>query len=386
MRPGAQPRVENCRVILFRYLVREILTTAVAVTLTLLVIVISGRLVAYLGSAASGDLPAGLVFSVIFFRLPGFLELIVPLAFFVSVLLALGRLYVDSEMTVISACGIGSSRLLLMALAPALAVAAIVALFSMVLSPYSTAHAQQLLHNADNVTGLELLSAGRFRVINQGRGRVTYVDEIDKKSGEMIGVFAADRYTENDGSSRQVLVISERGHSEPDPESGERFLVLENGTRYLGQPGELEFQVMDFATMGQRLETPRATPIYRKQDTLTTPELWRSRRPDSRATLQWRVSLALLVLVSTFTAVAMARTDNRRGRYGKLFPAFLLFMVYLVLLNAAREAVGKQQIPANLGLWWVHGLFLLIGLALMFSGDLRRALRARRLVQTAEAR
>lgn len=363
--------------ILFRYLVREILTTAIAVTLTLLVIVISSRLVAYLGSAASGDLPPGLVFSVIFFRLPGFLELIVPLAFFVSVLLALGRLYVDSEMTVISACGIGPLRLLLIVLAPALLVAALVGSLSLLISPASTGHARQLLHDAGNSSGLELLSAGRFRVINQGRGQVTYVDNIDKDSGEMMGVFAADRYTENDGSSRQALIVAERGHSRTDPDSGERYLVLQEGTRYLGQPGELDFQVMDFDTMGQRLETPRSTPIYRKQDTLTTAELWNSRRPDSRATLQWRFSLAILVVVSTLTAVAMSRTNNRRGRYGKLFPAFLLFMVYLVLLNAAREAVSKERLSPLLGLWWVHVLFLLVGLVLIFGGDLRRYWRAR---------
>ena len=77
--------------ILFRYISREILMTMLAVTFTLLVIVISSRLVAYLASAAAGDLPAGLVFSIILFRLPGFLELILPLSFFISVLLALGR-------------------------------------------------------------------------------------------------------------------------------------------------------------------------------------------------------------------------------------------------------------------------------------------------------
>jgi lipopolysaccharide export system permease protein len=118
--------------------------------------------------------------------------------------------------------------------------------------------------------------------------------------------------------------------------------------------------------------------MYRKQDTLTTAELLRSRRPDSRATLQWRISLALLVVVSTLTAVAMARTDNRRGRYGKLFPAFLLFMVYLVLLNAAREAMAKQHLSATVGLWWVHAVFLLIGLAQIFGVQHWRAWRVRR--------
>jgi lipopolysaccharide export system permease protein len=116
--------------------------------------------------------------------------------------------------------------------------------------------------------------------------------------------------------------------------------------------------------------------MYRKQDTLTTAELFRSLRPDSRATLQWRISLALLVMVSTLTAVAMARTDHRRGRYGKLFPAFLLFMVYLVLLNAAREAVAKQHLSASVGLWWVHAVFLSIGMYQLFGVERWRAWRA----------
>lgn len=356
-----------------------------AVTFTLLIIVISSRLVAYLGSAAAGDLPARLVFTVIFFRLPGFLELIMPLAFFISVLLALGRLYVDSEMVVIAACGIGPLRLLAIILVPAVVTALVVGAMSLIVSPYATLRVQQMLHDAGNTTGVELLSAGRFRVINQGRGRVTYVDRMDPLSGEMLGVFAADRFSENDGSNRQVMVVAERGHTDVDPDTGERFLVLQQGTRYLGQPGDLSYQVMDFAKLGQRLEQPRSAPLYRKQDTLSTLELLHSRRPDSRATLQWRISLALLVLVSTLTAMAMARTDHRRGRYGKLFPAFLLFMIYLVLLNAAREAVNKQQLPANWGLWWIHGVFLVVGLLLLFGGDRWRAWRARRALNSGAA-
>lgn len=348
-----------------------------AVTFTLLVIVISGRLVAYLGSAAAGNLPPGLVFTVILFRLPGFLELIMPLAFFISVLLALGRMYVDSEMVVISACGIGPVRLLSIIMVPALLTAAVVASLSLLVSPYTTSRVQTMLHDARNTTGLELLSPGRFRVINQGEGRVTYVDDMDSDTGEMLGVFAADRFSGADGSSRQVLVIAERGHVDVDPDTGERFLVLQKGTRYLGQPGDLAYQVMDFAKLGQRMEQPQATPLYRKQDMLTTTELLQSTSPDSRATLQWRISLGLLVIVSTFLAVAMARTDHRRGRYGKLFPAFLLFMVYLVLLNAAREAVNKERLSADLGLWWIHAVFLLLGLALVFGGDFLRARRAR---------
>ncbi len=146
-----------------------------AVAFTLLVIVISSRLVAYLGSAAAGELPAGLVFSVIFFRIPGFLELILPLAFFISVLLALGRLYVDSEMVVITACGISPLRLCGMVLLPGVLVAALVAATSLWVSPVATLRVQQMLNDAGNSSGFEALGAGRFRVINQGRGRVTHI-------------------------------------------------------------------------------------------------------------------------------------------------------------------------------------------------------------------
>lgn len=364
--------------ILFRYITREILQTMLAVTFTLLVIVICSRLVAYLGSAATGDLPPGLVFSVIGYRLPGFLELIMPLAFFVSVLLVLGRLYVDSEMTVIAACGIGPQRILAMVLVPAVVVSLLVGATSLFVTPTTTLKVKQLLRDAGNATGLDLLTAGTFRVINQGGGRVTYVDRIDPDTGEMIDVFAADRHVDSSGLARQVILIAQRGHTEIDAETGERFLVLSDGTRYLGQPGEREFQLMDFAKLGQLMEQAAATPIYRKQDMLTTSELIRSQRPDSKATLQWRISLALLVLVSTLSAIALARTDHRRGRYGKLFPAFLLFMFYLVLLNVARDAVTKQRLPVEVGLWSVHAVFFVLGLSLLFGSDQIRRWRARR--------
>lgn len=371
--------------ILFRYITREILQSMLAVTLTLLVIVISSRLVSYLGSAAVGDLPPGLVFSVIFYRLPGFLELIMPLAFFVSVLLVLGRLYVDSEMTVMAACGIGPQRVLAMVLVPALVVALLVGATSLLVTPKTTLKVKQMLNDAGNTTGLDLLTAGTFRVINQGQGRVTYVDRIDPDTGEMLDVFAADRNTDSNGSSRQVILVAARGHTEIDPETGERFLILRDGTRYLGQPGEREFQLMNFGKLGQLMETAASAPIYRKQDMLTTGELLQSKQPESKATLQWRISLALLVLVSTLIAVALARTDHRRGRYGKLFPAFLLFMVYFVVLNATRDAVAKQRIPVELGLWWVHGVFLVLGMLLLFGGDQIKRWRAWRIPSEAAA-
>src|SRR3546814_5551804 len=66
---------------------------------------ICGRFIKYLAQAASGALDPGSLFLIMGFRLPGFLQLILPLGLFLGILLAYGRLYLDSEMTVLSATG-----------------------------------------------------------------------------------------------------------------------------------------------------------------------------------------------------------------------------------------------------------------------------------------
>jgi lipopolysaccharide export system permease protein len=266
-----------------------------------------------------------------------------------------------------------------MIMAPALLVAGIVAVTSLFLSPYTAAQVEQMLNDADTATGLDLLVAGRFRFINEGSGRVTYVEQMDKDKREMLGVFATDSTRDQTtGAANQVVVLAERGRVEIEPETGEQFLVLRKGTRYLGQPGSLEFQVMDFAEMGQWLQPREAEVAPRKRDTVPTAELLHSHDPIRIATLQWRLSLPLLVLIAAIAAVALARTDHRRGRYGKLFPAFVLFLVYFLLLSAARDAVGKEHINTLIGMWWVHAVFVGIGLLLMFGGQFWRSWRVRR--------
>jgi lipopolysaccharide export system permease protein len=55
-------------------------------------------------------------------------------------------------------------------------------------------------------------------------------------------------------------------------------------------------------------------------------------------------------------------------------------MTYLALLVAARGALDKGKIPAQLGLWWVHGIFLLLALSMLYWEQLRLKWSARRAV------
>ena len=131
--------------ILFRYFLREIIQATLAVSFVLLLIVMSGRLAKYLAQASSGDLAVDVVFLVVLYRIPDFLPLVLPLGFFIGILLAYGRLYVESEMVVTQACGIGKRYLLLVTLLPAALVAAIVAYLSLLGAPESLSKATACL-------------------------------------------------------------------------------------------------------------------------------------------------------------------------------------------------------------------------------------------------
>lgn len=355
--------------ILFRYMAREVLVTMLAVTAALLVIIMSSRLIKYLAEVAEGNMAADLLFMIMLYRLPNFLEVIVPLGFFIGILLAYGRLYVDSEMTVMSACGLSRERLIVYTLIPAFAVAAVVGGMSLVLSPGGIAAYKRLLQDSKSADALKLAVEARFRA-DRG-GSVSYIGTVEN-DGSMRDIFVANPMRGPKDRDLLVVTSAESGRLVNDTATGQYYLSLDSGTRYIGEAGEVDYEIVSFQRYGQWLLN-RSAPDYRREiDGASTADLFGSADPEATATLQWRISLALLVPIVALIAVALSETDHRRGRFGKLFPAFILYMLYLVGLNAARDAVAKGNLAPVPGLWGVHGIFLLIGLVLLYWEPFRR--------------
>ena len=347
-----------------------------AVSFTLLVIVMSGRLVKYLAQAAAGDLAPNVLLSIMLYRVPSFLELVLPMGLFIGILLSYGRLYVESEMTVMSACGMSTRRLSLYTLIPSFFVAIVVGYTSLVASPYGISKVQDIFQNAKNTSGLETLVAGRFR-IEAKTGRVTYIERLNNEQQLMEEVFSAQPRLNKAGVLELSVTLAEQGRIAVSQQDSSRFLLLSDGYRYLGEPGQKLFQVTQFEEFAQLISAPTNNPSrYKKTDARSTRELLKGSTLEDKATLQWRISLMVLVPILALIAQALSKTDHRRGRYVKMLPAFLIYIIYLVLLNAARDAIEKDKLSVELGMWWVHGLFLLIALLLLFGGDVTRKLKA----------
>lgn len=357
--------------IVFRYLSREVLVTLSAVSAVLLVIIMSGRFIKYLAQAAQGLLDPGVLFMIMGFRLPGFLQLILPLGLFLGILLAYGRLYLDSEMTVLSATGMSQQRLMLYSLAPALLVALLVAWLSLGLAPQGVAQVAKILNEQDALTEFDTLVPGRFQAMKDG-SRVTYTEGLSEDRSELAGVFISEKRFSRQGDKERgiTVLVAESGRQEIQAD-GSRYLILENGYRYDGNPGKADYRAVQYDTYGVLLPKPTVSGEISEREAVPTRELIGSSNGRWQSELQWRLSLPLLVFVITLLAVPLSRVNPRQGRFLKLLPAILLYMAYLALLIAARGALDKGKISPALGVWWVHGLFVSIGLALFYWEPLR---------------
>ena len=327
-------------------------------------VLISGRFVKYLANALAGNLEPSVIFAVIGYKIPGFLELALPLAFFLSILLTFGRLHVENEMSVLKACGISELQLLGYTLVVALGLAILVGWLSLFVSPAGATKTETIFLAQQQMTELDRVNPKKFYSLKGGKG-VTYAESINIDR-ELENVFLAVSAGSADTFDRRLaVVVAERGRQQRSEDGVERFLVLEQGYRIEGNPGSHEYQITHFEEYGSKLKTPEKIEEDPETDAIATSYLVMSDDPRLEATLQWRLSIPLMVLVVVILAVPLSRTDPRQGRFTKLLPAIVLYFTYLLALNALRGNIESGELSASITLLPIHIVFLLLGLWLL---------------------
>ncbi|MGH8492365.1 MAG: LPS export ABC transporter permease LptF [Moraxellaceae bacterium] len=364
--------------IIRRYISRQVLGSTAAVALVLTVILMSGRIIKYFGQAADGRLDVSLLTAVLVYRLPGFLDLIVPLGFFIAILLTFGRLYLDNEMSVLSASGVSRAQIVGHLLLPGALVMGMVTATSLWITPASNARSERLFAQAAERNSFDLVRPGRFQPVGK---RMLYAAEMSADKQRLIDVRLFEQKPGANDSIRQVLVQAESGRTEFDKATGERFLVLENGVRYELSPGEAAYREFRFASYRFRLPEPVMVERLSKLSSCSTVSLYQESQSNREALAEWlwRLSLPLFVPSAMLLAFALSKVNPRQGRYLKLLPAILLYMSYVVAIGAARNAIEKGKAGEAL-VWSVHLGYFLLALLILGTENIRlwwRGWRAR---------
>ena len=343
-----------------RYLFREFAQSTFAALVVLGMVSMSALVGVVLDRIARGKVPAQLMLSQLGLQLLSYLPLILPLALMLGLLLALGRLYRDSEMPVLAAVGVGPARMgrpLAWLLVPVLAV---IGACSLWLGPWGQRISNQMIEEANRTLVVAGMEPGRFTTLPDGG--VVYIGAASGNGERLQRIFVHRQ----DGDRMDVTTAT--GGRLYFGEDDDRYLRLEDGFRVEGPrddaSGALDYRLMRYAANEIRLPDREEVADEDDPEILPTTALLGDPRPEAQAQLHWRLAPPLLALAFGLLAVPLARSGPRQTRYGRILLGFLAYLVGMNLATLGTEWIAAGQVPPAVGLWWL--VLPLLGLGVWF--------------------
>ena len=343
--------------IFHRTLLREFANLAVAVFLTLFLIALTTRLIRLLGQAAGGKFPSDAVVAFLGFSALNLLPILLSLTLFIAVLLTLNRAWRDSEMVIWFNSGLSLAAWLRPVLLFAAPLVAVIALLSLVVSPWSVEIAEQYRSRIDSRDEISRVEPGVFGE-SRGKDRVYFVESIAGDKSSVQNVFVASVQ-----HRRTEVMVSGRGFAEYAP-NGDRFLTLLEGRRYEGAPGEADYSLMEFERYATRIQARESVQPRSTLKSLSTPALIASPTAPNLGELMWRIGIPVSALILALLAIPMSFVNPRAGRSVSLLFGLLSYMVYYNLLSLSQARISQAKLAFSIGSWLVHAVMVAVLLVL----------------------
>jgi len=357
--------------ILDRYILREVALSWLSVSGILLAIMLTDQVARVLERAAESQFPRGVVLELILLGAVQSLTMVIPVALLLGIILALGRLYHDSEMTAAQACGSGARSVLVPVLAFTAVLTAILAMISLEVTPAAAGRMLELRSEALRAGQFAPINPGKFTTFGRG-GMVVYAQSAES-DGTLRRVFVQ----RSRGDQLEIALAQRATHSYS--EGGDlQIITLYDGQRYEGIPGERKFRIVRFAENTIPVRLPSLTGSAMRLEAIPTRTLLASSDRDQRAELHWRLALPIMAVIMGIIAVPLARLRPRQGRYARVGFAILIFFLYINLAIAGKMWIERGSMPEWLGLWWVHATVAMFAAAILILPRLLARLRYRR--------
>lgn len=339
---------------------RELNYTAGAVFLVFLTIMLTTLVIRVLGQAAGGKTNPSDVLVLIGLATLGYLAILLMITLFVSILIVLMRWYKDSEMVVWFASGLSLRDFIKPILSFCLPFFILITFLSFVGWPWANAQTSLLKDRFEQRDDISMIAPGQFRE-SAGAGRVFFIESINKAATMVENVFVSS--TQN---GKLGVAVAKQGAVE-NQANGDKFIILEKGRRYEGEPNKPDFKILEFERYGVKILSKTVNDNgYVIPKNRTTPQLLANPEPLALGELVWRIGLPLLSLSLVLTAIPLAYLNPRRGRYSVLIYAVLIYLIYNNLLSLSQAWVQSGKVTFALGWWPLHALGLLGAAALFY--------------------
>ena len=332
--------------------------TFCATVLVLLAMVLSFRLARYFSQAANGLLAQDAIWQLLGLQAVRYLVILIPLAMLLSIMLSLGRLYRDNEMTALTACGVGPGAIYRALLTLSIPIAVILMVLSLYVLPQCMNLQFELQARARKDAEISVFRPGVFREVADGK-HVIYVGSLAEEGHELRQVFIRSWLPEG-----IAITSGKQGYQEIKPRSGARYVILSDGYRHEIFPTLGEYRQVRFERVSVLVDSgePEDSSVHR--EAVPTMALWDSDEAEHVAEIHNRLSGPISLLLIVFLAPLLARANPREGRYGRVVAAILVYVIYVNLMGVGEVWLIRETVWPTLGLWWVHCLIgaLILGL------------------------
>jgi len=318
--------------------------------------------VVQLAKAATGELPPDLVMKIVLLNIPSLLSLLLPIGFFIGILLVLGRLTAGAELIVLLSSGFSLRQLITLVLKVAIVIALLAFGLTLWAIPQAINYQKDLLAEAHLDLLASVLKPGQFIGTDDGK-TILFVQSLLPDKSEAKNVFLVQKPRSGVGGSPWVVVSAKGAKRVTDKTTGQDYVVLLQGYRYEGTPGQRDYTIVRFSKFGMLLRS-KAVVLDHDVRMRSTRMLLSSHGLKDIAELQWRVALPVSVLIVAIMAVALCDVSPRRNRYANCLPGIVVVIVYTNCLILGRAWLKVGDVPAYVGLWWVHLLALVFSLVL----------------------
>jgi lipopolysaccharide export system permease protein len=344
--------------IITRYLAKEILKSSCATVLILFIILMSNALGRLLADITAGDIPLQALWPVLMSQSVNIFSQLLPIGFFLGIVFAFGRLYQDHEIAVMNACGMGYWQFYKSILLVILPVFVFSAFTSIWINSAVQRSALAVIADTKDVHEFDLLKAGQFNQSGNGTHTI-FIESLSEDQLELNNIIIGQ-------SSQQSIMIETAvsGRHQINEATGHLFLVVGPGERTEMELGKMNAKIMRFEQHGilieKNVDSAESDLLeYEKPPVL----LWGSSAVKDKVELMWRISIPIVLLVLALLAVPLSYIAPRKGRFGKMGVAILVYIAYFSLMFGYRIQLEQGGIPLVLNFWVVH--FIFAGLAII---------------------
>jgi lipopolysaccharide export system permease protein len=344
--------------IIDRYLIREISKPLTAICAFLVVIFASYRAAQYLAEAVAGLISGKIVLYLVLLKIAIALEVLLPTTLYLSVVIVIGRLYADSEMTALFACGVSISRVFKAVIYLSVPLAILVTCLSLYVRPWAYQQSYVLTTMAKAALDIGKWKEGNFYKI-PGMDRVIYADKIQQEKKRAKGVFI-----QSDKGDKVQVIYAKKVQQYSDANNGKPLLIFRDGYLYEFSRTSEQGHFIKFKQSTMSVDFGKTKPLEYKRKAAPTFQLARSNDLEDIAEYQWRLSTPISTLLLALLAIPLSRTAPRRGKYAKLVTAVLVLAIYYNTSAMAKDWVEQGVVGPVVGIWWVVVLLAIVWLIL----------------------